>query len=370
LFRAEDNMLHVAASRRLTRSDDTVLVRGNEGVIGQALKEAMPIFGTSGSKDPELQYFSAFHYCRSVLCVPLRANFDNYGVLVYGTEAHDAFDAEQTELLTSIGSQACVALQNAVLYRSLLDEKERLVEVEEDARKKLARDLHDGPTQSVAAIAMRMSYIYKLVEKNPAQVPEELKKVEDLARKTAKEIRHMLFTLRPLVLESQGLSAALVQLGEKMQETHGQAVQVRMGRDVDGHLSGHQQGVLFYVIEEAVNNARKHAQAPIISVQLGRQERTIICQIADNGVGFDTSIVTTNYEKRGSLGMVNMRERVELLGGSLRMESVPGKGTSITIYIPIADTQNGRDGGGDGASKRPQTKLAVSAMSRFENSVR
>lgn len=369
LLYREDGLLHVAAARRLTRNDENVLLRGTDGVIGQALKEAVPIFGAGGSKDADLQYFSAFHYCRSILAVPLRANFDNYGVIVYGAEEPNAFDEEQTELLSAIGSQACMALQNAVLYSSLREEKERLVEVEEDARKKLARDLHDGPTQSVSAIAMRMSYIYKLFEKKPQEVPDELKKVEDLARKTAKEIRHMLFTLRPLVLETQGLSAALIQLGEKMQETHGQAVAVRMGRDIDSYLTPHQQGILFYIVEEAVNNARKHAQAELISVTVGRQERKVICQIADNGTGFDTSIVTKNYEKRGSLGMVNMRERVELIGGTLRLESAPGKGTCITIVIPISPENDFPAVNGNGAHTRA-TKLASATIERVESTMR
>jgi LPXTG-motif cell wall-anchored protein len=372
LFRADDRGLYVAASRRFTRNDEAVTVAGAKGIVAQALQEATPIFANGVKDDPELQYFSAFQFARSVLCVPLRASYNSYGVLLYGSEADNAFEEDQSELLSSIGSQATIALQNAVLYTSLAEEKQKIVEVEEDARKKLARDLHDGPTQSVSAIAMRMNYIYRLNEKNPAEVPEELKKVEELARNTAKEIRHMLFTLRPLVLETQGLGAALKQLGEKMQETHGQAVVVRLGRDVESLLSAHQQGVLFYTIEEAVNNARKHAKASVINVTLGRKERTLICQIADNGVGFDTSILN-NYEKRGSLGMVNMKERIELLDGSFRIDSAPGKGTSITIYIPIkaqqakADDEQGAARSARGGKPRPATKLAMAAVERFES---
>src|SRR5690606_19457388 len=122
-------------------------------------------------------------------------NYDNFGVLVYGSENPDAFTQDDTDLLMAIGTQTTIALHNAVLYRNLVEEKERIVEVEEDARKKLARDLHDGPTQNVSAIAMRMSYISRLLERDPGEVPGELKKVEDLARKTTKEIRDMLFTL-------------------------------------------------------------------------------------------------------------------------------------------------------------------------------
>jgi signal transduction histidine kinase len=242
------------------------------------------------------------------------------------------------DLLAAIGTQVTIAMQNAVLYRNLVQEKERIVDVEEDARKKLARDLHDGPTQNVSAIAMRMSYIYRLLERKPEDVPAELKKVEELARKTTKEIRNMLFTLRPLVLESQGLTAALDQLSEKMQETHNQAVAINVGSDVERVLDSHQQGVIFYIVEEAVGNARKHAEAELISVNVHRQEDFVVVQIADNGVGFDTGAVDANYDQRGSLGMVNMRERAALLDASLRIESAEGKGTSITILVPIKST--------------------------------
>jgi signal transduction histidine kinase len=373
LYQADDRGLYVAASRRFTRNDEAVVIPGVKGLVAQTLHESIPMFASSAKDDPELQYFSAFQFARSILCVPLRASYNNYGVLLYGSETDNAFDKDQSELLSAIGSQATIAMQNAVLYQSLADEKEKIVSVEEDARKKLARDLHDGPTQTVSAIAMRVNYITRLFEKNPAEVPQELKKVEELARNTAKEIRHMLFTLRPLVLESQGLGPALKQLGEKMQETHGQAVVVRLGRDVDNLLSTHQQGVLFYTIEEAVNNARKHAKASVINVTLGRKDQTIICQIADNGVGFDTSILN-NYEKRGSLGMVNMKERVELMEGSFRIDSAPGKGTSITIYIPIknrAAQDNGdsaaeKPASRNGKSSRPATKLAMAAVERYD----
>ena len=92
-----------------------------------------------------------------------------------------------------------------------------MVEVEEDARTKLARDLHDGPTQSISAIAMRLNFVRLLLGRDPQKVKDELFKLENLARRTTKEIRTMLFTLRPVVLETQGLAAAVEQLAEKFQ---------------------------------------------------------------------------------------------------------------------------------------------------------
>jgi signal transduction histidine kinase len=365
LFREEDNQLHVVASRRFTRADEGRIIPGKSGLIAEAFAEGAPVMGEYGRKDGELQYFAAFQSCRSVVCVPLRAGFENYGVLIYGSEIPNAFTAEHSELLTSIGIQATIALQNAVLYRNLMDEKERIVSVEEDARKKLARDLHDGPTQSVSAIAMRMSVIYKMYQQTPDQVPEELKKVEDIARKTAKEIRSMLFTLRPLVLESQGLAAALNQLAEKMEETYGQAVAVRVLKDAEQVLDKHQQGVVFYIVEEAVNNARKHAQAQVISVTVSRQRDVVAVQIADNGVGFNTEAVNTNYEARGSLGMVNMRERAALVDGTLHVQSAEGKGTSITVLVPIRGSQAATNAK---RSTHEMTRLAMAAAERVETS--
>ena len=233
LFRSKDNDLHVVTGRGLARTDEKRSASGKSGIIGETLEKCMPVFGTSAQKDPELQYFVAFQSSRSILCIPLRAGFDNYGVLLFGSDMPDAFTEEHTELLTAIGTQATVALQNAVLYENLFSERDRIVEVEEEARKKLARDLHDGPTQNVAAIAMRMNIIYRILERTPEEVPAELKKVEEIARRTTKEIRHMLFTLRPLVLENQGIAAALEQLAEKMKETHKQAVAVRVSREAE-----------------------------------------------------------------------------------------------------------------------------------------
>jgi signal transduction histidine kinase len=375
LFRAADNQLHVVVGRGLTRTDEQRITAGLDGYIGEAFKQTIPTFGDNPRRDVELGNFVAFQTARSVMCVPLRAGYDNYGVMVYGSPFPDAFTDEHTELLTAIGTTATIALQNALLYQNLLDERNKMVEVEEDARKKLARDLHDGPTQDVAVIAMKMGIIQKLLERNPGEVLGELRKVEELARKTTKEIRHMLFTLRPLVLENQGLGPALNQLADKMKETHSQPVTVRVSRDAERALDTHQQGVVFYIVEEAVGNARKHAQASMITVTVNRQEDVILVNISDNGVGFDTTEAEKkSMERGGHLGMINLRERAEILGGTLRMESTSGKGTSITVVIPVKDGKLPSNGNGhdSGQFVRPASgntsKLEAAAMERIRQS--
>jgi signal transduction histidine kinase len=346
LFQGEGNKLRVVTSRGLTRADRLVAVPGRRGVLGLALQQGEPVFAGDAVRDPELRYFVAFQDTKSVLAIPLKFGFEVYGAMVFGCDQPDAFTDEHVELMTAIGTQSALSLQNAVLYQNLRLEKEKIVAVEEDARKKLARDLHDGPTQSVAAIAMRVNYIRRLIERQPQQALEELWKVEELARRTTKEIRHMLFTLRPLVLETQGLVAALQQLVEKMRETHNLNVGIKAQPEVEKYLDTNAQGILFYIVEEAVNNARKHAQAEQIVVRLYERDSNVVVEIEDNGVGFDVGAVDANYDQRGSLGMINMRERTELIEGTLRIQSAKGRGTKITIQIPIhasGELGEGRD---------------------------
>jgi signal transduction histidine kinase len=221
------------------------------------------------------------------------------------------------------------------LYQRLQEEKNRIVEIEEDARKKLARDLHDGPTQSVAAIAMRLNFSRTLLKRNPPQVGEELEKIEELARKTTKEIRHMLFTLRPLVLETQGLTPALEQYVQKLRETDGSIEVILEASRLTDRVSKDAQGVIFYIIEEAVGNARKHSQAQHVWIRLYENARELNAEVRDDGVGFEVQAVQASYDKRGSLGMVNMNERAQLIGGALSVASAPGQGTRISLTMPL-----------------------------------
>jgi signal transduction histidine kinase len=336
LFFHEDQ-LHVTSCRRLTTADQRVVCPGRAGVLGDVLRTGEPALIDDPVNDPELSQFASFQACRQLLALPLRAGYETYGVVLYGHPQASFFDEDQRALLTAVVNQAIIALQNAQLYRNLRQEKERLVEVQEEAQKKLARDLHDGPTQAVAALAMRANFVRRLVERDPAAAGDELFKMEDLARRTTKEIRHMLFTLRPLVLESQGLTVALHQLAEKMKDTHGQRVVVEAESGIDGLLELNHQGVVFYIIEEAVNNARKHAQAEHIWVRMLVQNEVLAVEVKDDGVGFNVGALEVNYERRGSLGMVNMRERAEMLNGVVRIDSAEGRGTRVIIYIPLSD---------------------------------
>ncbi len=333
-----DNRLRVITARRFTPNDLKVLLPAQSGVLAEAIGNGEPTFSAEPFRDQELSQVVALRSCRAVMVVPLQAGLDTYGVMLFAHPRPNFFDIDHVEILEAICKHTVIAIQNAKLYQKLLNEKERIVQVEEDARKKLARDLHDGPTQSVAAIAMRANYIRRLLDREPKSAAEELYKVEELARRTTKEIRHMLFTLRPLVLESQGLVAALQALADKMHENYNLNVIIEPQGDAAEQLDIHAQGVLFYIVEEAVGNARKHAEAEHIWVRLKLHAPDIfLLEIHDDGVGFDVGAVDASYDKRGSLGMVNMRERTELVNGVLQIDSAVGRGTRVNVLVPLTD---------------------------------
>ncbi len=144
----------------------------------------------------------------------------------------------------------------------------------------------------------------------------------------------MLFTLRPLLLETKGLGPAIEAMMNHIGDSDG--IEMRLeGADNGDVLNKTAQSVVFSIIEEALSNARKHADADVIEVRLGQEDDLFVARVSDDGAGFDTENMAIDYDSSGSLGMVNMRERAERIEGSLRLESTPGTGTTVTLVVPL-----------------------------------
>lgn len=334
-----DQTLYIAASRGIPDSDIALRFPAQEGVLADAVVSVNPVIINHPYDDPELSFSVGIKGCQQAIIVPLRAGLDSYGFLLLATQEDDIYTEDFEELLVAVSNQAVLALQNASLYQNLMDDKDRLVTIEEEARKHLARNLHDGPTQIIAAIAMRLNYIRLLVKRDPDEAVKELAEVEDMARLTTKEIRQMLFTLRPLILESQGLVAAVEQLRQKLTETNKIAIHLEADPVVDSFLTKEAKGSIFYIIEEAFTNAKKHAEAQNIWIRLYHQGLNVITEIQDDGVGFNISEWEQNYAGRGSMGLVNLQERAELAKGKTTVRSMPGEGTTIIVTIPATTTE-------------------------------
>ncbi|MEO1440165.1 MAG: ATP-binding protein, partial [Chloroflexota bacterium] len=358
LYRSSDQQLYTITGLGMARYDDGRVTSGSSGLIREALTLCEPVFGENIRKDPELGEFATMRGMKSAVVVPLRAGFDNFGVMIFASRKNNVFSEDYRGYLLAIGIQTTIALQNAALYQNLYEEKERIVEVEKEARKKLARDLHDGPTQTISAIAMRMSIIRMMLDRTPEDVPAELKKIEELALQTTSEIRLMLYTLRPLALESEGgLTSALEQLADKFEAVYEQHVEVMVSERAAKLLTESQSETIFSIAQEAVNNARKHAQARTIKVRVTTYEEMVMLEISDNGRGFDVDKQRAAARGRNSLGMQNLTDLANLLDGTLTIDSAPGQGTTVTVLSPLDPA---------GLNGRPKPKPRKRRRDRFQ----
>lgn len=340
LLFAEEEMavpdLVVAYGRGLPRPDLTTRIPGVAGLLERVIETGDPHVTNELGKDPELKQFISFRSCRSGYAIPLRAGLDTFGVILFGYPEADYFNDDAQDVINTIGHQAQIAMQNAHLFQELKTERDQIIKAQSEAQRRLARALHDGPTQTVAAIPMQISRARHLLNKDITAAGEALYQTEELARRTSRQLRHMLFTLRPLVLESEGLIAALESMAEKTKETFDQNVLIQCDPELVEELDMNTQTVIFTIAEEAVNNARKHAQAEHIWVKVTRlQSDLAFLEIEDDGKGFLVDGVMDNYDDRGSLGMLNMRERAELVQGVFHIKSRPGEGTQIQVVLPL-----------------------------------
>ncbi len=340
LLFAEEGALQVGSARGFTATDLRRSFPAENGLLAETLQTGEPRQTSDPSTDAELAQTYAIQNSQSVLCIPLIRGLNAFGVMLFAYPEAGFFTSARQDVLEMIAHQAVIAIQNARLFQEVELEKNRIVESQEETRKKLARDLHDGPTQSVTSIALQVHIARKMLEANPKAASNELSRIEEMAQRTIQEIRHMLFTLRPLALESDGLIPALQQMSDKMRDTFDQNVILDIHSEVVNRMDLSKQTVAFYIVEEAVNNARKHAQASEILARLryvGSDHDLALLEVIDDGKGFDLADVTSSYDKRGSLGMINLRERAELINSVLHIDTAPGKGTQVQVVIPLTE---------------------------------
>ncbi len=340
-FDEEQDSLYVAASRNLSKTDELKRLKGDTGLIGHVLSRGEPARSSRPSTDRELSAFRAVRRCRSVLCVPLRAGLELYGVALFASPETDAYGDAYMELMTAFCNQASIALQNAELYQNLQVERKRVLFSDEELRRQLARELHDGPTQSVSSIAMRLDFVRTLLDSNPAQAGRELDKLERLAGQAVKEVRTMLFSMRPMILETQGLAAALAQYADRVRQTDYVDVVVDADKLAERPVPL-VEGATFFILEEAINNAKKHADPQHIWVTLQSNNGELFAEVRDDGQGFDVVEVEGSYDQRTSLGLINMRERARLINGMLTIESKPMEGTTVTLTAPLSGEEEPR----------------------------
>ncbi len=329
----EGDRLYVAASRYLDREDELLLIEGRAGLVGKIIESAEPFVGGELKDDPELGQFSSLQRCRSVVGVPLRAGGEVYGVLLFASPESNAYTTEFMESLAVYCDQAVTALQNVERYQGLAHEREGLIDRQERARQKLMSDLRKGPLQTIKTIAIRLGRARALLSQDPQGGMKELAKLEGLMRQTVKGLRTLLFTFRPTTLESEGLEAALKRYVQQM-EGQKPAIHLEI-EELSDRLSPKVREVVFSVIEEAIANAREHAEANNIFVQVSLQNNLFLAQVQDDGKGFYTYAEGFSEESMDGLGLSIMESWAQSINGKVAITSIVGRGTTVTLTVPL-----------------------------------
>ena len=277
---------------------------------------------------------------QNIVCVPLRIQDRTIGVLeVLNKESEEGFTTADAEWLTTMGQQIAIALENAQLYENLRQEQDRIIKAQEEVRNQLARELHDNTAQMLSLIIMNLDPARQLLEKGKLEkVASELQRVEEYAKQANREVRTLLFELRPIILESRGLIPALHAYHRQLQASMDCNIFLD-APSLSFEITMQGANIIFSIIQEAMNNIRKHARSRNVWIRVSTNAEHLRFDIEDDGVGFDSDMVSGNYEERGSFGLLNMRERAAMLAGYIEIQSPrthAAKGTLITGFIPLS----------------------------------
>ncbi|CCK31110.1 two-component system sensor kinase [Streptomyces davaonensis JCM 4913] len=300
------------------------------GILAAMLHEARPERLADVRKDPRFEGWPSAHPEMSdFLGLPIRDGDEIIGALFLANkncskpEGTCGFDRQDEELLALLAQHAAIALTNARLY-----ERSRELTIAEE-RSRLAHELHDAVSQKLFSLRLTAQAAAALVDRDPSRAKGELQQVAVLAAEAADELRAAVVELRPAALDEDGLVATLRTHVQVLDRAHGARVSFD-GRGVRA-LPAAQEEALLRVAQEALHNALRHSGADAVDVALHRSGTGAVLRVMDNGRGFDPRTVRRAGRH---LGLVSMRDRADGVGGTLTVESAPGKGTTIEMEVP------------------------------------
>ena len=327
LLREGETTLRLRAQRGLSEGFCQVVnrVELGAGLTGSVAQSGQTLLVEDMGQDERLMSQAAAEEgLRSLAAVPLGAKEAVVGVLGAATRSDRCFSASELELLSAIGSQVGIAVENARLYQ-----RSRQVAVLEE-RNRLAREIHDALAQGLTGIIVQLEAMERLTERRPEQALTSLQRAKDLARRSLQEARRSVWGLRPRSLEDMTLTEALQARVEALRNDG----LLRTSFGVSGRrriLSPDLELNLFRIAQEALINVQRHAQANTVHVQLDYGRVHIRLVVEDDGVGLPSR---PDDQGEGGFGLTGMRERTALLGGQMAVTSEPGQGTRIEVIVP------------------------------------
>ncbi|MFH1381849.1 MAG: GAF domain-containing protein [Chloroflexota bacterium] len=278
---------------------------------------------------------------RGFACVPLRSKGRVLGVLNVADRGTRKFSAQDARFLESIAGQMATAIENTRLHQEVQHKDEmrgellrEVMSIQEEERGRIARELHDETSQVLASLTANLEAASGMLPLDSENVKTRLKQAQSLSVTVLDEIHRLIYELRPSLLDDLGLVTAVRWLAENNLQTIGVKVNFKTVGRVR-RLGQQLETTLFRVIQEAITNIARHAEAKNAEITLHFKKGIITIHVKDDGLGFDVAEALSSKERPRGLGLLGMKERVELANGTLSVQSYPGGGTEINIEIPL-----------------------------------
>jgi len=228
-------------------------------------------------------------------------------------------------------------LEPAAGHDEIREVAQRVLESLEAERERLYRDVHDGPAQVLANAIFDVEYLERMIERAPVELRgslrAELVNLKSHFRESLESVRGMIYDLRPPILTDLGLGGAIRNYATEFEARYGLAVAMGLD-DAETGLLPEQELAIYRVMQEALQNTHKHGNASTVRITWERTPSRWRLECGDDGVGFD---LVKAARRRKSVGLLSMRERAELIGGSLQIRSAPGEGTTVTLLLPVTN---------------------------------
>ncbi len=314
-----------------------------EGIAGLAAQQGETLVVGDMSQDSRVSRRAAVaeEGIKAFVAVPLKSKEKIVGVLNITSQEARRFSQQEVDLLTAMGNQLGVAIENAELYRELQLREQtraellrRIISAQEDERRRVARELHDVTSQALATLGVRLEALTAPLGSNRKDVGALLEEMKSLLTATSKEVHKLIYDLRPSLLDDLGLPAALRSCARNSLEAAGIEVHLEVAGQ-EKRLPPQVEIAVFRIVQEAITNIASHAHAQSAYISLEFKEKGVAVQIEDDGIGFDLSQVLQLASVKESVGLRGMEERAELLGGTLSINTKPGGGTRVTVEIPV-----------------------------------
>jgi two-component system sensor histidine kinase DegS len=211
---------------------------------------------------------------------------------------------------------------------------EMMIRAQEAERQRLARQMHDGPAQALSNFILQTEIAMRLFDVDQTKAKEELATMKSAATTTFQKVRDFIFELRPMMLDDLGLTPTLTRFVEAFKEQTGMDIRLTVS-GLEQRLEPYLEVMIFRAVQELLSNAQRHSQAIQVWVQVDATEADVKISVDDNGKGFEADSI----QERGGMGLKVIRDRVEMLGGQMEIESTPGKGTRVSFEIPATKTK-------------------------------